>query len=219
MKTHTDIPGNIGSPAGIALKAAGITTLRQVAKLTEKELLALHGVGPKAVRILREALESKGMAFITESDSGPGDRAAAQKAARSGIASRRPNGSEQVSDHIERLDHPLKPAMREIRELILDADKGITEHIKWKSPSFCHGGDDRITYNIRPNGELLLVFHRGARAKDRKGEGRLIDDKTGMLKWITDDRATITIRGLDDLNKKKADLKALVRQWIDAAGS
>ena len=49
-----DIPSSIGRPALNALTTAGFTTLQQVAKLTDKDLLALHGVGPKAVKILRE---------------------------------------------------------------------------------------------------------------------------------------------------------------------
>ncbi|MFC6883673.1 MULTISPECIES: hypothetical protein [Actinomadura] len=51
-----DLPKAIGSPATRALTGAGITTLAQVAELTDAELLAMHGVGPKAVRLLREAL-------------------------------------------------------------------------------------------------------------------------------------------------------------------
>lgn len=51
-----DLPKAIGRPATRALTSAGITTLAKVAALTDAELLALHGVGPKAVRILREAL-------------------------------------------------------------------------------------------------------------------------------------------------------------------
>lgn len=207
------IPETIGRPALRAIEAAGITDLRQAAKLSEKDLLALHGVGPKAIRILSEALASNKLGFNPENTSTP-KSSAARKAARS----RDSAGSELVSQHIDGLDHPLKPVMHEIRKLVLEADSGITEHIKWNSPSFCHGGDDRITYNIRPNGELLLVFHRGAKVKDRKGEGRLIDDKTGLLKWITDDRATIAISDQDDLNKMKAGFKTLVRQWITAAG-
>jgi predicted flap endonuclease-1-like 5' DNA nuclease len=46
----------IGGPATRALVGAGITTLAQVAAVTDAELLAMHGVGPRAVRILREAL-------------------------------------------------------------------------------------------------------------------------------------------------------------------
>jgi hypothetical protein len=53
----------IGRPAASALGLAGITTLEKVAEHTEKELLALHGMGPTAVRILREALAASGLGF------------------------------------------------------------------------------------------------------------------------------------------------------------
>ncbi|WP_116109282.1 helix-hairpin-helix domain-containing protein [Amycolatopsis ruanii] len=55
-----DLPRAIGRPATRAIADAGITTLDQVAALTEAELLALHGMGPKAMRILREALAETG---------------------------------------------------------------------------------------------------------------------------------------------------------------
>ena len=55
-----DLPKAIGRPATQALISAGITTLTQVAELTEAELLAMHGVGPKAVRVLSEALSATG---------------------------------------------------------------------------------------------------------------------------------------------------------------
>ncbi|MGX7671547.1 hypothetical protein [Plantactinospora sp. DSM 117369] len=55
-----DLPKGIGRPATQALLSAGITTLGQVARLTEGELLAMHGIGPKAVRILGEALTASG---------------------------------------------------------------------------------------------------------------------------------------------------------------
>lgn len=54
--TRGDLPAAIGRPATRALAGAGITTLSDVARLTDADLLALHGVGPRAVRILREAL-------------------------------------------------------------------------------------------------------------------------------------------------------------------
>jgi predicted flap endonuclease-1-like 5' DNA nuclease len=57
-----DLPP-IGRPANSAMLAAGITTVAQVAALTRRELLAMHGVGPKAVRILEAALTERGLAF------------------------------------------------------------------------------------------------------------------------------------------------------------
>lgn len=48
-------------PANAALVAHGVTTLEQVAAMTERELLALHGVGPKAVAVLRDELAAQGL--------------------------------------------------------------------------------------------------------------------------------------------------------------
>lgn len=50
------LPKSIGKPATRALLGAGVRSLADVARLTEADLLALHGVGPKAVRILLAAV-------------------------------------------------------------------------------------------------------------------------------------------------------------------
>ncbi|MFD3315591.1 hypothetical protein [Streptomyces sp. NPDC058694] len=55
-----DLPRAIGNPATRALANAGITALAQVAEVSEAELLAMHGVGPKALRLLGEALMATG---------------------------------------------------------------------------------------------------------------------------------------------------------------
>jgi hypothetical protein len=57
-----DFP-NIGKPATRALMNAGYYKLDQLTKVTESEILKLHGVGPKAVRILNEALKGKQLSF------------------------------------------------------------------------------------------------------------------------------------------------------------
>jgi len=53
----------IGKPATGALAHIGITRLSQVARMTRAELLELHGVGPKAVGILEQALTEQGKSF------------------------------------------------------------------------------------------------------------------------------------------------------------
>jgi len=58
-----DLPRAIGRPATNALHGAGIATLAQVAQRTPEEIGALHGVGPKAVRLLDEALRDAGIAW------------------------------------------------------------------------------------------------------------------------------------------------------------
>ena len=57
------LPANIGAPATRALTAAGYTELAQLANVPAAELGRLHGVGPKALRLLQEALEERGMSL------------------------------------------------------------------------------------------------------------------------------------------------------------
>ncbi len=54
-----DLPAQIGNPAHRALASIGITTLDGCRVKTDRELLALHGFGPKALRIIREALDQR----------------------------------------------------------------------------------------------------------------------------------------------------------------
>ncbi|QBJ95016.1 hypothetical protein ERC79_02835 [Rhodococcus sp. ABRD24] len=61
-----DLPSGIGRPATRALEQAGITTLAAVSRHSAKELLALHGLGPKAIRVLTESLGERGLGFRVE---------------------------------------------------------------------------------------------------------------------------------------------------------
>jgi hypothetical protein len=58
-----DLPDEIGKTAARELSLNGITSLKQVAGQSSKELLAIHGVGPKAIAILGEALAAKGLGY------------------------------------------------------------------------------------------------------------------------------------------------------------
>lgn len=58
-----DLPKGIGAPATRALNGAGFTTLAQLTRLTQEELLALHGVGPKALALIIAALQERGLSL------------------------------------------------------------------------------------------------------------------------------------------------------------
>jgi len=62
---ETDFP-KIGKPAQRALIGAGYTNLAQLTNVSEVELQKLHGMGPKALNILRLALAEKGLSFADE---------------------------------------------------------------------------------------------------------------------------------------------------------
>ena len=51
----------IGAPATRALNAAGYSTLRELVDVPRSDLARLHGIGPKALRILEEELERHGL--------------------------------------------------------------------------------------------------------------------------------------------------------------
>ncbi|WNR42641.1 DNA-directed RNA polymerase subunit alpha C-terminal domain-containing protein [Paenibacillus roseipurpureus] len=61
------LPRGVANPARRALANAGITTIEDLTQISEKDLLKLHGMGPKAVRIMGEELAARGMSFRTSS--------------------------------------------------------------------------------------------------------------------------------------------------------
>lgn len=56
MNAERQLP-NIGAPATRALDEAGVRDLDEVKKAGLDHLATLHGVGPKAIRLLKAALE------------------------------------------------------------------------------------------------------------------------------------------------------------------
>ena len=63
MKPTDGFPRRIGKVVPAAFAEQGIHNLEQAARYTEKELLAIHGVGPKGIRILKEELAMRGMSL------------------------------------------------------------------------------------------------------------------------------------------------------------
>ena len=61
-----DFLKGIGRPATSALLVAGYTRLEQLTKVSERDIKRLHGVGPKAIDILRATLAEKGWSFLGE---------------------------------------------------------------------------------------------------------------------------------------------------------
>jgi DNA-directed RNA polymerase alpha subunit len=60
---ENDLPSKLSKPALRALEGAGYIRLEQFTKLSEAEVLQLHGMGPKALEQIRHALAAKGLSF------------------------------------------------------------------------------------------------------------------------------------------------------------
>jgi hypothetical protein len=65
-KPTTGFLSLLSAPARRALEHANINSLQKLSKQTEKEILALHGIGPSTMPILREALKIVGLSFLKE---------------------------------------------------------------------------------------------------------------------------------------------------------
>lgn len=52
-----------GAPARNALAHAGYTRLKQLTKITEADLVKLHGMGPKAVAAIKAEMKARGLKF------------------------------------------------------------------------------------------------------------------------------------------------------------
>ena len=69
-KTQTqgfeDWPRGAGNPARRALELACYTRLEHLAGARRAELAKLHGVGPGALRVLAEALATRGLSFAVD---------------------------------------------------------------------------------------------------------------------------------------------------------
>lgn len=64
---QSDLPPELAKPAQRALESAGYLQLEQFTKLSEVEVLKLHGMGPKALEQMRRALNERGLSFANGS--------------------------------------------------------------------------------------------------------------------------------------------------------
>jgi len=182
----------IGAPATRALEAAGYTNLKQLTKVTEAELAQLHGMGPKALGILREALQVEGLSFK--------QGGAGEKLRKKGSPVSR---TDKVEIFLRELSHPLTAEVEAVRSIIKSVNKDINEEIKWKAPSFNYKGEYLVTFNLWETKRIFLVFHNALipRVKSKILEGDYKDRRKAYFTDMQDIRAKKTLleKALKDL--------------------
>jgi predicted flap endonuclease-1-like 5' DNA nuclease len=63
VEGESEFPVSLGKVARRELALHGITRFDQLTSFTATDLLKVHGVGPKAVRVLAEELVARGLRF------------------------------------------------------------------------------------------------------------------------------------------------------------
>ncbi len=125
----------------------------------------------------------------------------------------------EVTDFLNKLNHPFIKEIEQLRYCILSADKKLTENIKWNGPNYCFGNEDRITMRVQPpTKQVQLIFHRGAKKQIQPAD-KLICNKSKMLVWKENDRAIVTFKSLQEIEKGKTDLIKIINEWIEVGSS
>lgn len=190
--TTSNFP-KIGSPATRALEAAGYTNLKQLTKVTEGEIGQLHGMGPKALGILREALKAEGLSFKQGQ--------AEEKLRKKGSPVSR---TDKVDEFLRELNHPLTVEIEAVRSIIKSVNKDIAEEVKWKAPSFNYKGEYLVTFNLWETKRIHLVFHNPKISKV----------KSSILEGDYADRRMAYFADMKDIKAKRALLVKVLKDLI-----
>ena len=119
-------------------------------------------------------------------------------------APRSPRKNPEVDAWFERLDHPLKGLMLQVRRVALASDHRVAESIKWSTPTFSYNGD---IASLIPQAKsfVSLLFHRGSEIPGKhprlEGDSRLA--------------RTMRFASAEELRQNKLDLEKAIRAWCD----
>ena len=115
------------------------------------------------------------------------------------------SGTAEVDGFMRNLEHPLKPEVQAVREIIKAVNPGITEQVKWNAPSFSYKGY-MVTFNLRPKQHVHLVWHNPG----------VVHVDSELLEGDYPDRRMTYLVDMKDVTAKKAELKRVVQALVDA---
>lgn len=109
-----------------------------------------------------------------------------------------------VDAWMAKYDNPQKPLVEAVRQVILKADKRVSEVIKWQAPTFAYKGN-LASFYPKSRAHVSLMFHIGAE----------IPGDFPSLEGTGDVSRVMKFADISDLRKKSQELKRLVRAWCD----
>ncbi len=127
------------------------------------------------------------------------------------MAAKKSTPDESADAFLAALDHPHKPEILALRQILLGADPSITDGVKWNSLSF-RTTEWFATVHLRAKAGVQLILHLGAKIRDTPGIA--IPDPEGLLTWLGKDRASVTFRDGADIEAKRGVFSELIRAWI-----
>ena len=113
------------------------------------------------------------------------------------------NINPDVDAYLEKKAHPMHDAIQRVREIVLNAHPGVEETIKWSSPTFLYKGN-MASYFMNAKKHVSLMFHKGA----------FIQDDSGLLQGDGKEGRVAKFANLEEIEARKADLEAVVLEWV-----
>ncbi|MFM7064010.1 MAG: iron chaperone [Actinomycetes bacterium] len=114
LPDDSDLPFAVGAAARRALAEARVLRLDDLARCAEADVAALHGVGPRAVRLLRQALAVDGRTFRI--------------------------APTPVDEYLAGVDEPERSALERVRRIVHSVVPGGEEVISYQLPTITHHG-------------------------------------------------------------------------------
>lgn len=123
---------------------------------------------------------------------------------------------EKVDAYMKGLKHPMLDVLSYLRTFILAADKTVGEGIYWNVPTFYYTGKMEVFnpkdykryivgFNFYKQDTIRLIFLRGAD----------VSDPNGILEGdYKDGRRIVSLKSMEDVKSKEADLKKIIKQLI-----
>lgn len=114
------------------------------------------------------------------------------------------SNTEAVNEFMSNLEHPFKAEVQAVREIIKGVNQDITEQIKWNAPSFSCKGHYLVTFNLRAQKNVHLVFHNPEISKV----------KSDILEGDYPDRRMAYFTDMEDIQAKRAALEKAVDELV-----
>jgi len=122
-------------------------------------------------------------------------------------------------EFLAKFDDERKPLVEALLQAINEECPNLTKIIKWNAPSFCDNGKDRMTIMLHKKDRVGLILHTGVKPKEDTKAPHLYEDRTGLLEWNSNIRATITFVDISDFSPKRDLFKKAVKHWLDETKS
>lgn len=125
-----------------------------------------------------------------------------------------------VDAFLAALDDDRRARAEWMRALLLEVEPRLTESIKWNAPSYARGDADRVTMNVQNReGVVQVVLHLGADRPETRGAAPVLDDPTGLVRWLSDIRGVLVVPdpAEADADPRRAELVTLLSRWVSIA--